>query len=582
MHERGILFDYKHYFLRMVVFLYYHLGENGFLILLGVITGLVTGIGAGVMKLGAGSLSGLAPLLRQHGLTAAALLLPAAGLVGAFLLARLLLRKHQATNLSWVIYDLQEQQPEMSWLETFSHIFTSAVTVGLGGSAGLETPSVLTGAAIGSKTGWLCRLSADKRGTLMVCGTAAGISAVFGSPIAGALFALEVVFPRQARRRLVPILLSSAGAAIIAEAIFGSGSMFKVPAAPWPMHSLPHFILLGIVSAFVGVYLIRLNYHFGEWLKKFLPNRWVRLGVGCAGLAGLLCLFPILAGDGYNFVQMLFSGADKNDLQQWNHGWNLLLLSGAVILLKVVATVFTLECGGDGGIFAPTMFTGAFTGLLVARLVTMVTGIQLSDANFVAAGMCGVFTAALRAPLTGIFLIVEITGDFMMMVPLMIVSGLSYFTARFFEPYSVYTKVLGERHLIDAVPLQQINRHMTIAPYLKTGFSRAEPSTSLAELKKLLKSAEIPYLPVLNADSKLLGIVMPDRLGEAADPSLTAKQLMMKPLLTLSPDDDVNKAKVCFEVYGLDYLPVLDHKRFAGFVPKTEFSPAAAPEPAAP
>ena len=132
-----------------------------------------------------------------------------------------------------------------------------------------------------------------------------------------------------------------------AKLIFGSGSMFKVPSAPWPFHSLPYFILLGILCAFVGVYIIQLNYHFGNRLKKAFPNRWVRLGIGCAGLAGLLWLFPILAGDGYNFVQMLFSGADKNHLQSWNHGCNLLLLSLAAVLLKVVGTVFTLECGGE-------------------------------------------------------------------------------------------------------------------------------------------------------------------------------------------------------------------------------------------
>lgn len=576
MRKERIVFDYRHYFLRSVVFLYYHLGENGFLILLGVVTGLVTGVGAGAMKLGAARLSEFAPYLREHGWLLPALLLPAAGLAGAFLLGRLLLRRRPATSLSWVIYDLQEKQPEMSWLETFSHIFTSAVTVGLGGSAGLETPSVLTGAAIGSKTGWLCRLSVDKRGTLMVCGTAAGISAVFGSPIAGALFALEVVFPRQARRRLVPILLSSAGAAIIAELIFGSGSMFKVPSAPWPFHSLPYFILLGILCAFVGVYIIQLNYHFGNRLKKAFPNRWVRLGIGCAGLAGLLWLFPILAGDGYNFVQMLFSGADKNHLQSWNHGCNLLLLSLAAVLLKVVGTVFTLECGGDGGIFAPTMFTGAFTGFLLARLVNDFTGLELSEANFVAAGMCGVFTSSLRAPLTGIFLIVEVTGDFMLMIPLMIVSGLSYFTAKFFEPYSVYTKVLGEKHLIEAIPLQQINRHTPVGDAIETDFSAVGAQTPLAELRATGESARITYLPVIDANRKLLGIVMPDRLAAATDPKLTAAALMMEPLLTLSPKDDANKAQISFEIYGLDYLPVIDGGKFIGFVPKTRFEPAPA------
>ena len=260
MRKERIVFDYRHYFLRSVVFLYYHLGENGFLILLGVVTGLVTGVGAGAMKLGAARLSEFAPYLREHGWLLPALLLPAAGLAGAFLLGRLLLRRRPATSLSWVIYDLQEKQPEMSWLETFSHIFTSAVTVGLGSSAGLETPSVLTGAAIGSKTGWLCRLSVDKRGTLMVCGTAAGISAVFGSPIAGALFALEVVFPRQARRRLVPILLSSAGAAIIAELIFGSGSMFKVPSAPWPTaHNSSNLCWFGRFSRWQGHQFVALG-----------------------------------------------------------------------------------------------------------------------------------------------------------------------------------------------------------------------------------------------------------------------------------------------------------------------------------
>ncbi|MDR0933449.1 MAG: chloride channel protein, partial [Victivallales bacterium] len=450
---------FRRAFLRILVFSYYHLGENGVLILLGVVTGLITGVGVGAMKSIAGYFSELALLLNQYGWSNATFALPAVGLFGAFWVGRLLLRKHHSSNLSWVIYDLQKQHPKMSWQETFSHIFTGAITVGLGGSSGLETPSVLTGGAIGDKTGEFCRLTSEDRNMLMVCGTAAGISAVFGSPIAGVLFALEVVFPRQERRRLVPILLASAGAAIIDRAIFGGNRyMFQVSIGAWTIGSLLYFVVLGVVCAFVGVYTIRVNYRLGEFLKRMFPHRILRLGIGCIGLAGLLALFPILAGDGYKFVQMLFSGVENSALSSWNYSWNILFLASAVVLLKIVATVFTLECGGDGGIFAPTIFIGAFTGFLLARTISAITGIPLSDTNFVLAGMCGVFTAALRAPLTGIFLIVEVTGAFGMTVPLMIVAGFSYFTAIFFEPYSIYTKVLGMRHLLEPTPDERSSR----------------------------------------------------------------------------------------------------------------------------
>ena len=194
--------------------------------------------------------------------------------------------------------------------------------------------------------------------------------------------------------------------------------------------------------------------------------------------------------------------------------------------------------------------------------------------------MCGVFTSSLRAPLTGIFLIVEVTGDFMLMIPLMIVSGLSYFTAKFFEPYSVYTKVLGEKHLIEAIPLQQINRHTPVGDAIETDFSAVGAQTPLAELRATGESAKITYLPVIDANRKLLGIVMPDRLAAATDPKLTAAALMMEPLLTLSPKDDANKAQISFEIYGLDYLPVIDGGKFIGFVPKTRFEPAPAAEEA--
>lgn len=577
MHQKKLVFYYRYHFLRLVVSLYYHLGEQGFLILLGVVTGLLTGAAAGCMKQSAFSLSQLTPLLQSYGMTPLVWILPAVGLILASLLSMLLLNRHNSLNLGWVIYDLRKQSSSLSWKDTFAHVLTAAITIGLGGSAGLETPSVLTGFAIGGQTGSLCRLSSDKRGTIMVCGSAAGTAAIFSSPIAGALFAMEVVFPQNGRRRLIPILAASVTGAVMGKLIFGGGSMLQMPITSWTLGSLPWYVLLGVISALVGVYLIRVNYHLGRMMMKYLPNRWARLATGCVGLCLLLALFPHLAGNGYHFIQMLLDGS-QNELCEAMSSWQGLLSLGlAGIFLKIVATSLTLESGGDGGIFAPTLFVGAFTGFCLVRTANWMLPLDLPEATLIAVGMCGVFTSTLRAPLTGILLIGEMTGDILLMIPLLLVAGVSYFLSAYLDPFSIYTKVLGEHHLISPKTLPKINSNRPVRMVMVKNYTPVHPDTREDELRAMVKTADIPYFPVLDSDSRLLGMVIPQRIRNTRGKTKTASQLMIEPLLTMKPDDDVNEALISFEIYGLDYLAVLDSSRhFLGFVPRSKF-PKLAP-----
>ena len=510
-----------------------------------------------------------------------AALIPLIGLILSFTVQKTLGGKFYAKSLSPLILALYRRRNSIPFRECFTHLLSSGFAVGFGGSAGLEAPSVLTGAALGANTASFLGIDRKQRNLLIGCGAAGAISGIFSSPIGGVLFAVEVLLPEFSVASLVPMLISSATAMVVSRLITsGHSPLMFANDQVWVDNAVPFYFLLAIYSALIGVYVIRTASYLGGKLKNKLPNAKVRLLVSGTLLCVMLFVFPALRGQGYAVIEMLFR-SDTNTLCSTSALLKFIpqpillgLILTAGLLLKVVASVLTVEGGGDGGIFAPSMVIGAFSGFAFARMINLLGFVQLSEANFVVAGMCGVFTSVMKAPLTGIFLIAEVTGGYRLLVPLMIVSATSWFISRILEPYSIYRKPLAESLLMVDDRDQAMLKRIPVRLAVNTKFQPITPHDSLEKVNNLLKDKgkRNTIYPVIDGDGKFCGIVRLEKILTAMlDPVLSSTlvvyDLMETPRGVLSTDDDLAWAVENMERHDMKDLPVVNrHGRFIGFV----------------
>ncbi|MBR7104338.1 MAG: chloride channel protein [Lentisphaeria bacterium] len=591
---KRLFFHFRRYWLQRAIILCRNkFGERGLVIALSFFIGAAGAVAAALLKILVTFLEKCSLWIFHHpgealerfGWTALFFLTPLVGIILSYTIQRLFGGVRYAKSLSPLILALHLHKTAIPLKEIWTHILSAGLAVGFGGSAGLEAPSVLTGAAIGANTGSKLHIDKKQRLLLIGCGTSAAISAIFNSPIGGVLFAVEVLLPEFSVGALVPMLISSGVATVVYRIIFSkSAEPMLAITADWRTDAVPFYLLCAVVSAVIGVYVIRTAYSMGAEMRRRIPNSKLRLFTGGALLCVLLLLFPILRGQGYSFIVHAFNG----DLQALKQSAPLLHFLGndaliftliiiACILLKVITSVLTVESGGDGGIFAPAMFIGAFTGFAFARLVNMTGIIELQEANFVVAGMCGVFTAVMRAPLTGVFLIAEVTGGYILLVPLMISSAVSWFVARKLEPESIYRKALIENKLLvgdrDHATLQRLPVRLSV----DKDYPALHVNDRACDLAELLESKHTTrnIYPVLDDHGYLQGVVHLDKtLAAMLNPqlfnTLLIFDLMVPPRVTLSSDDDLAWAMTNIERYGVNYLPVRDQDgKFMGFISKS-------------
>ena len=566
-----------------------HAGSRGVLLCISIVIGILAAAAAAALHWLVHTLSEFSARVQTGAVNSGDwkyillfFLLPFIGISLAYMVQRLIGGPRYAKSLSPLILALSRRKTAIPFPETFSHMLSSGFSVGLGGSAGLEAPSVLTGSAIGANVARYLRISPQHRTLLLACGSAAAISAIFNSPIAGVLFTAEVLLPEFSVSALVPMVMSSAVAAVTSRVLMGTLAFFPATQAPYHTEEVPYFFLCGVVCAGVGVYIIRMAYRAGALLKKKFRQPLLRLVAGGMLLAVLLFFVPVLRGQGYNMIASLFR-IGNGELQFTNtaswqfwpeNPWLILLLLAGVVLLKVIATVLTVESGGDGGIFAPALFMGAVTGFTFAHAVNMTGIIQLQVVNFIAVGMCGVFSAVMRAPLTGIFLIAEVTGGYILLVPLMIVSSVSCFIARFAEPNSIYHKVLVENKFLDNDRDQSMLRRLSVRQNVIRRYHALPENAPLESVIEMVEHTGEEFFPVLDDSGKLLGVVYLQRilnamLNREVYSHLLVFDLMESPRCILRPEDDLAVAMKGFEMTKMDCLPVcLSDGTFQGIVYK--------------
>jgi len=420
-----------------------YFGPHTSLIVASIVIGVLASLGAVALKQGVHEISSVI-----HHFTFAGgrqylvFIFPMAGLLLVAGITRLFLHDKLGAGLPNLIRDVRVNDGRVAKHKLWSQVLTSAITMGMGGSAGLEPPIAATGGAVGSNLAQLLRFGRTERILLLASGAGAGVGAIFNAPIAGTVFALEILLANNALPLMVPMLIASAVSTLVSSLIY-HGQPFVLITNSWNSHALGFYILLALIAAPLSVLIIRMY----RWMANFSATRFkspfTRAAAGGALLGLLIFFFPPLFGEGYDSVELLLKGqaaalAMHAPVTFHLGVWNIVLLTLGLTLLKVVATALTVHSGGNGGMFGPSLFIGAMLGYTFAHAVNLTGIMELNEVNFTVVGMAAVLSGAIHVPLTAIFLIAEITGGYALFVPLMIVTSLSYLASRYMEPISVY------------------------------------------------------------------------------------------------------------------------------------------------
>ncbi|GAA4385219.1 chloride channel protein [Hymenobacter koreensis] len=558
-----------------------HVSDRVYLILVATLVGALAGLAAVILKnavhWGQQALYGWVP---EQNRVFALFLYPIIGIGLTVLYARYFLGGNLGRGIGPIIYSVARQGSIVPRSKMYSQMISSLITVTFGGSAGLEAPISVTGSAIGSNVSRVLRVSRRERRLLLGCGAAAGVAAIFNSPIAGVLFAVEVVLSELSAPFFIPLLISSATATVVSKLLF-SGQPFVLITTSWGIDTIPFYLVLGLGTAMLSVYMIRVYFASEKWFDRW-PGTFRKVALGGIALGILVFLFPPLYGEGYDIVQALLSGESQRltdasifSVYRDENMWVLLLVAAAVMLLKVFATCITIGAGGNGGMFGSSLFSGALLGFFVARLINMSGLFVVPEVHFVVLGMAGTLAGVVHAPLTAIFLIAEITGGYALFVPLMFVTSISYLITKYFEPYSVYTRKLVQRGVyVHADRDRGLLAQLVLPRLVQNDFEPVHPDATLGELVDIFRHATRNLFPVVDEDGALVGIVslddMRDALFDEGKYATTrVRDLMVEPPATVNIDDTLLDTLRCMEQLDVWALPVLKNGRYVGFLLKS-------------
>lgn len=561
-----------------------HMSERSFITVLSIIVGIFSGMAAVVIKNTVWLTQDFVHSLVTSNDVVNYLYfaLPLLGILLAILVVKYVVRSQVRHGIPNVLHSISKNKGKIRNHNLYSSVLTSSLTVGFGGSVGLEGPTVATGTAWGSWIAKVFRLNYKNSILILACASAGAMAAIFKAPIAAIVFAVEVIMIDLTVFSLVPLLLASSSAILISYFFLGQDVLYPFEVTQtFELADLPYFILLGIFAGFVSVYFTKMYLFFEELFDKFKNNK-VRLMVGGGGLGILIFFFPSLYGEGYDAINECLSGnlsyLYDNSLffSFQNELWIALILLAVVILLKIVATSFTFGAGGVGGIFAPTLFMGVNAGMLFAQIVNRIGIRQVSPNNFALIGMAGLIAGVLHAPLTGIFLIADISGGYKLFVPLMITAVFAYLIVRAFTPNSVYHIQLARRkelltHDKDANVLQI----MEVKNLIETDFEILSPDARLRDLTVAISRNHRNLFPVVDKNGIMVGMLKMDDVrsmifNHDLYDTVKISDLMYMPEYYIDPSDNMEVVMHKFESSGRYNLAVIEHGKYRGFVSRAK------------
>ncbi|MFA8300072.1 MAG: chloride channel protein [Hyphomicrobiales bacterium] len=556
-----------------------HISDKNFLMILGIIIGFLGGVAAVIIKKSVHAISSLLTedfALDYHNYLYFAL--PMIGIFIAIVYAKFIVKKHVGHGIPSVLYAIGKNNGIIKRHNILSSIVTSTFTVGFGGSVGLEGPTVATGAAIGSNIGQMLRFNYKQITLLLGLACAAAMAAIFKSPVAAVVFAIEVIMIDLTMASLVPLLFASATAVLTSYLFLGQTVVYPFEVTEgFQLKNILHFILLGILCGLVSVYFTQ-TYMAVERKFAKMKKWYTRLIIGGILLGVLTFLFPSLYGEGYEAVNNCLSGDTTalfhNSVFYSFQGnfYMTVLLFVLILLFKPIATSTTFGAGGVGGIFAPTLFLGAFTGLLFSFIIEHFNITDLNAANFALVGMGGLIAGVLHAPLTAIFLIAELTGGYELFVPLMITATISYATIKMFVNNSVYTHQLAKRgELITHHKDKAVLSLMKVEPLIEKNFESVNVDDFLGDLVKVIPKTSRNIFPVIDKENNFQGMIDLDSVRnimfkpELYD-NVNVRSLMIMPTVLVDPGESMEEVAKKFQTSGRYNIPVVNDGKYVGFI----------------
>jgi len=578
----------KSFLTKFLIWRLKHISHKQFTYILSILVGILSGICAVFIK----NFTHFIQVLLEGNLiedyhVAFYFIFPIIGVTITFFLVKYIIRNPITQGIPSTLFAISKKKGIMKKVQMYGSLLAAPITVGFGGSVGLEGPTIATGSAISSNLSRVLHMNQATRTLLIGCAAAGAMSSLFKAPIAAIIFAIEVFSLDLTLLSMIPLLLASISAIITSYFFFGNDIILPFNIEDkFILNDIPFYIILGIIAGIVSIYFTEI---YDRIQKKFdsFSSPLKRLLIGGIGIGVLVYFIPPLYGEGFDVINDLVQGNPEKALTNnflsldTSNFWVIIALLIGLMLFKVIASAFTFGAGGVGGIFSPTLFMGSIMGYCVARIINYVDVFNhtISESNFTLVGMTGLMAGVLHAPLTAIFLIAEVTGGYDLFIPLMITAAISYSITKYFIPHSVYAMELGRKgDLITHNKDHAVLTLMELKTVVETNFIEVYPEMTL---KKLVKDAIIPskrnIFPVVNKETKeLIGIILLDDLrpimfNKSLYKKITARDLLQNPLEVIDlQKDKMTDVMKKFQDTGAWNLPVISNEKYYGFVSKSK------------
>lgn len=557
--------------------------EKQFIVILSILVGIVTGL-AGVLLKNMVHYTHVFFTERMQVDSGSLLFFvyPFIGILLTTLFVKYFVKEDISHGVTKVLYAISRRNSMIKPHNNYSSMIASTLTIGFGGSVGTEATIVLTGASIGSNLARLFRMNYKVMTLMIGCGAAGAIAGIFKAPIAGIVFTMEVLMLDLTMASLVPLMFTAITSYVIAFFFMGDGFLFSYQITDkFAMGNFPYYVLLGVGTGLLSVYFIRMNLRVEHFLNK-IKHPFKKMAIGGALLGVIIFIFPPLYGEGYTALDTMMGGQPDKLLNNTyffdfrDKIWILPLFVIGMVFIKVIATALTNGSGGVGGVFAPSLFTGGVAGYLLAMLINLSGIREVPESHFVLAGMAGVMSGVMNAPLTAMFLIAEISGGYALLLPLMLTSVMAYLTSRGMEPYSIYARRLAmQGDLLTHNKDKAVLTLMKLNKVVETDFKTIGIDSTLGDLVKIVSKSSRNLFPVLDNDGHLLGIVLLDDIrkimfNQEMYSKTYVRDFMIAPSVVIDIEDSMEKVMKKFEESGAWNLPVIQNHKYLGFVSKAK------------
>jgi len=555
------------------------LSGSQFIFVLAFIVGLISGLAAVILKNAVYYTNAfLTSGFRVSEANWLFLLYPVVGLFLTVLYVKYLVKDSISHGISKILYAISKKNSLLKRHNMYTSMVASTLTVGFGGSVGLEAPVVLTGSAVGSWLGQRFHLNYKSVTLLLACGATGAVAGIFKAPIAGVLFSLEVLMLDLTMASVLPLMIAAVTATSVTWLLMGDAVLFSYSLTDvFTVSELPAFLILGVFTGAVSIYFSQ-GLRLVEGKMGTIRSVWLRWLIGGGILALLIVLFPPLYGEGYHALHSLLKGNPGEILaKSWwfayvQDPWIFLGAILGIILVKVIATAVTTGAGGVGGVFAPSLFLGGLSGFFLARLLNTLGMGNVSEIHFTLVGMAGVMSGVMRSPMTAMFLIAEITGGYLLIIPLMLTVAIAYITAHLVEPHSVYARRLATRgELITHNKDKAAFTRMNIRGLIEHDVQSVSPDQTLGELVQVVAQSNRNVFPVLNSDGDFMGLIIMERLRPVMFKTeqyqtTFCRDLMYMPEYLVEVSDTVEQIAQKIQASGKYILVVLDQGKYLGCV----------------